>query len=153
MPTSLLFTGHMVDKPDRPVPRFPSSSEAAAQQRIAQAIFPFGVGRSKRGEPVQGFASAARGGDILFHEQCRSQGIATIIILPFPPDVFASTSVAGVPTGAWEQRSRARQSSLRLSLAKAFVGTRMKTRADMLAASPCKASGNRSGYVIVTMSA
>jgi hypothetical protein len=104
MPTSLLFTGHMIDKPDRPEPRFPASIEKAAQERIARAIFPFKLAQSSWSAPVIGFASGARGGDILFHEQCRLQGIATIIILPFPPDVFVSTSVKGVPTGAWEQR-------------------------------------------------
>jgi hypothetical protein len=41
MPISLLFTGHMIDKPDRPRPRFPTSLEEAVRIRIAQAINPF----------------------------------------------------------------------------------------------------------------
>lgn len=51
-----------------------------------------------------GFAGGARGGDILFHEQCRALGIDTVMVLPFVPDVFVSTSVAGTPEGRWVQR-------------------------------------------------
>jgi hypothetical protein len=88
---SLLFTGHMVDKPDRPEPRFPASLEYAARARITKAVVPYAPLRSD--EPVRGFASGARGGDILFHEQCRTHGIATMIVLPFPPDNFVHSSV------------------------------------------------------------
>ena len=35
---SLLFTGHMIDLPDRPEPRFPASLEPAARERIGAAI-------------------------------------------------------------------------------------------------------------------
>jgi hypothetical protein len=103
MPISLLFTGHMIDMPDRPEPRFPASLERAAGARIAQAVTPY-ADRSASGEPALGFASGARGGDILFHEQCRTRGIDTVIVLPFPPEVFVGTSVQGVPGSDWEQR-------------------------------------------------
>ena len=91
MPISLLFTGHMVDKPHRPEPRFPAALEGAVRDRIAKAIIPYSPAQSN--EPVLGFASAARGGDILFHEQCRAHGVSTVITLPFPPDVFVQSSV------------------------------------------------------------
>jgi hypothetical protein len=91
MAISLLFTGHMIDKPDRPDPRFPAALEEEVRDRIARAIAPYAPSRS--GEPVRGFASAARGGDILFHERCRAFGIPTAIVLPFPPETFLGTSV------------------------------------------------------------
>lgn len=103
MPVSLLFTGHMIDMPDRPKPRFPASLERAASARIAQVVAPYAA-RSVTGEGALGFASGARGGDILFHEQCRAHGIETVIVLPFPPDVFVGTSVQGIPGSDWEER-------------------------------------------------
>jgi hypothetical protein len=104
MPRSLLFTGHMIDKPDRLKPRFPASLEEAARDRIAQAIAPFSPGKAGSSEPVAGFASGARGGDILFHERCRAHGVDTTIILAFPPEVFVHTSVEIVPDDAWTKR-------------------------------------------------
>ena len=66
-----MFAGHMLDHPDRPAPRFPPALEAAAAQAIRDRL----VGtlkHSRRG--CIGIASAARGGDILFHEQARVLG-------------------------------------------------------------------------------
>jgi hypothetical protein len=104
MPISLLFTGHMIDKPDRSEPRFPSALEEAARTRIAHAIIPYAPAKIESGESALGFASCARGGDILFHEQCRAHGVDTMILLPFPPGVFVTTSVEGVPLSDWETR-------------------------------------------------
>lgn len=53
---------------------------------------------------TMGFASCARGGDILFHEQCRVAHVPTMIILPFPPEVFIQKSVVGIPGSDWERR-------------------------------------------------
>lgn len=52
-----------------------------------------------------GYASAARGGDIIFHEQARKLGFRTVIILPSA--LFETTSVAGVAEGEWVERFRA----------------------------------------------
>ncbi|MDW9433493.1 hypothetical protein GOA53_29385 [Sinorhizobium meliloti] len=101
MPTSILFTGHMIDKPGRQKPRFPAELEAAVVERLAAAIAPYAPGKMAF---VQGFASCAQGGDILFHEQCRVASIATTIVLPFPPEVFLKKSVGGVPGSDWERR-------------------------------------------------
>jgi hypothetical protein len=102
VPISLVFTGHMIDLPGRSTPRFPASLETAARREIKKRIdrrrqstgtFEFG-----------GFASGARGGDILFHEVCRETGIKTAIILPFPPLRFLAKSVQGVPNSRWVER-------------------------------------------------
>jgi len=95
MAVSLLFTGHMIDLPGRPEPRFPASLEQAARVRIGESI-----DRSlteRLGD--LGFASCARGGDILFHEECRGRGIGTVIVIPFEPNEFLRLSVEG----AWDE--------------------------------------------------
>ncbi len=101
MPVSMLFTGHMVDRPGRSKPRFPSELESAVAARITTAIKPYAA---KDTGFVMGFASCARGGDILFHERCRAFGLPTTIVLPFSPDLFVQTSVKGIPGSDWEQR-------------------------------------------------
>ncbi len=94
----LLFAGHLVDLPERFDPRFPPDLEPAAAHAIARAIAEI--------SPTIGIASAARGGDILFHEACRARGIHTTIVLPFSVAEFEKRSVSGLATGQWERRFR-----------------------------------------------
>jgi len=98
----LLFTGHMIDKPGRPEPRFPSQKEGVARQHIQEAI----VREQKAGgEIVFGLAGGASGGDLLFHEVCQELGIATRLYLALPSDQFIQASVA--PAGpSWVERFR-----------------------------------------------
>jgi hypothetical protein len=99
---SLVFTGHMIDLPGRAEPRFPASLEDAARREIKKRIE-----RCRQSVPTSemgGFASGARGGDILFHEVCREAGIKTAIILPFPPERFLVKSLIGVPNSRWVER-------------------------------------------------
>ncbi len=98
---SLLFTGHMIDLPHRETPRFPPDMEDAARRKITQCI-KSAITRSDAS--LIGLSSGARGGDILFHEACRGMGVETRIVLPFEPETFIRTSVAGVPGGNWEDR-------------------------------------------------
>ncbi|WP_294537073.1 hypothetical protein [uncultured Rhodoblastus sp.] len=101
-PLSLVFTGHMVDLPGRSPPRFPPERVDAARVEIERRIARQTEGRST--SSVNGFASLARGGDILFHEICRSFGFDTIVVLPYSPDLFLKTSVEGAEGGDWPQR-------------------------------------------------
>lgn len=116
MPISLLFTGHMVDRPDRPESRFPAALEGALRDRIAKAIIPYALRRSN--DAVLGFASGACGGDIVFHEQCRAHGISTMIILPFSPDTFVRSSVqlTDAEEDPWKSRFWALWNATPLSL-------------------------------------
>lgn len=98
---ALLFTGHMTDAPDRPQPRFPPRMEAAAADAILAEIR---TARDHCGNSLIGIASGARGGDILFHEACAAEGIATQMVLPFAVETFLDSSVRGVPLGNWEPR-------------------------------------------------
>lgn len=101
-PLALVFTGHMVDKPDRKDARFPKELVEAAAREIEQRIARLTAGGPK--DKVEGFASLARGGDILFHEICRARGFRTTIALPFAPQLFLKTSVEGVEGGDWPKR-------------------------------------------------
>jgi hypothetical protein len=101
-PLSLVFTGHMVDLPGRSPPRFPPEFEDAARFEVERRIARHTEGCSKTS--AKGFASLARGGDILFHEICRNFGFDTVIVLPFPPDLFLKTSVEGAEGGDWPRR-------------------------------------------------
>jgi hypothetical protein len=98
---ALLFTGHMVDLPGRQETRFPQEAEPAAwlaiRSRIEQA-------RQRTNGRIVGIASGARGGDLLFHDACRLFGIERRMVLPFPPEAFVDSSVAGVPNGGWEAK-------------------------------------------------
>ena len=98
MPIALVFTGHMTDLPDRKDPRFPPALESAARTAIGAEL-------DRLKAIAGGFASGARGGDILFHEECRRRGIATTIVLPFAPDEFAKASIEGAD-GDWLRRFR-----------------------------------------------
>src|ERR1700694_3049062 len=95
MAFSLLFTGHMIDKPDRSQPRFPPDHEGRARDRISSAISSFvsDCAAQERDSQIIGFASAARGGDILFHEESRRFSLRTVIVLPFSPEQFVKSSV------------------------------------------------------------
>jgi hypothetical protein len=101
-PLSLLFTGHMIDLPGRAKPRFPAELEPQARRAIAQRVEIAMECRPK--DLITGFASLARGGDILFHEACRARGARTIVVLPFAPARFLKTSVKGAPSGNWQER-------------------------------------------------
>jgi len=99
----ILFTGHMIDKPDREAPRFPASSElqarAAIEKEVRQLL------QSLPG-PILGVAGGANGGDILFHEICASLKIPTRVLLTLPEGPFIAESVAGGGPG-WIARFNA----------------------------------------------
>src|SRR5262252_8419554 len=102
----VLFTGHMLDAPDRPKDkaRFPRTPEAEATARAM-------IERALREEMAEsggvslGIAGGACGSDILFHEACESLGIRTALLLALPTDAFQVESVnRGGPK--WIERYR-----------------------------------------------
>lgn len=96
----LVFTGHMVDKPDRIPPRFPAAAEPSAHSMIRECVERYA--RHPDGVAV-GLAGGACGGDILFHEICAELGIPTRLYLALPKDQFVAASVGG-RAGGWERR-------------------------------------------------
>jgi hypothetical protein len=101
--TAIVFTGHMVDLPERETPRFPPAMEPLAAEAIRARLADLRAGDTR----LIGIASGARGGDILFHEACAALGIAARLVLPFHPDAFFDASVRGVPGSDWEARFEA----------------------------------------------
>jgi len=98
---ALLFTGHMVDLPERQSPRFPPALEPLAAAAIHEEV---AAAQRDAGGRVLGIASAARGGDILFLEACRAHGMPYVVVLPSEPETFVAKSVRGVSSGNWEDR-------------------------------------------------
>ncbi len=96
----LLFTGHMIDSPDREKPRFPADKENVARQEIKKIIK---KELKEDGGIKYGIAGGASGGDILFHEVCEELGIKTKLYLAIPRNEFITESVA--PAGPeWIKR-------------------------------------------------
>lgn len=98
---AIIFTGHMIDLPDRQSPRFPPELEPLAGIEIKQKLREL---KAEFSDDIIGFSSAARGGDILFVEACESLAVPTVVILPFSRERFIETSVAGVTSGDWISR-------------------------------------------------
>lgn len=93
-----LFSGHMIDAPDRPEPRFPPDKEPIAAAAIAAKLDELGAGPGDLA-----LCSGACGGDILFAEACLARGVQVEIRIPFNIPEFLNRSV----TFAGEQwRSR-----------------------------------------------
>jgi hypothetical protein len=88
--TVIIFTGHMIDAPERPKPRFPAACEEKAREAIRAALKPLA------GDPetTLGLAGGACGGDILFHEECSKLSVRTRLRLTLPPGPFLARSVA-----------------------------------------------------------
>ncbi len=93
-----LFSGHMIDAPDRSVPRFPPDKEKIAGRAIAQKLDELDAG-----ECDLALCSGACGGDLLFAEACLRNGLRLQLYLPFATPQFVERSVrfAG---GAWVER-------------------------------------------------
>jgi tetratricopeptide (TPR) repeat protein len=73
----VLFSGHMIDRPDRAHPRFPEAKAGAAERRIGEELDKLGVGPADLG-----VTQAACGGDLLFIRECLARGMRLEIYLP-----------------------------------------------------------------------
>ncbi|HZR84064.1 MAG TPA: tetratricopeptide repeat-containing protein [Candidatus Binatia bacterium] len=98
----IAFSGHRIDRPDRPSPRFPSARVAAAKEAIRERVV---AEQGLAAGPVQGFAGGANGGDILFHEVCKAAGIPTTMLLALPAADYAAESVNDAGP-EWTERYR-----------------------------------------------
>lgn len=99
----ILFSGHMVDAPDRNTPRFPPTCVPAAAQRIAAAL-----DQLQAGPGDLGLTQGAAGGDLLFAEAALARGMAVQFLQPFGEAEFIERSVRPVCDGDdWVARYRA----------------------------------------------
>ena len=94
-PAVAAFVGHMIDRPDRPSPRFPSSIEGAVKEAIRASI--------QSNKIAIGYCSLACGGDILFAEAMEEEGGEVNIFLPFNKEDFIRESVS-FAGGNWTER-------------------------------------------------
>ena len=94
----LLFSGHMIDAPDRETPRFPSDKEGVAARAIDGLLADLGTGPGDLA-----ICGGACGGDLLFAESARARGAAVELWLPFEPEDFVAGSVA-FAGGDWMTR-------------------------------------------------
>ncbi|KOR27883.1 hypothetical protein TI04_12330 [Achromatium sp. WMS2] len=92
----VVFSGHIVDRPQRQVPRFPSSIVPQVSQAIQEALATINA--------YTGYAAAAAGSDILFHEAMQARKWRTHVVLPFAPATFVASSVDIGPDGDWVKR-------------------------------------------------
>ena len=96
VPPVLVYTGHMIDAPERTQPRFAPDMEGAVRDAIRT--------RLERIRPVAAYGSAACGADILCLECVQELGGELHIVLPFSPEEFRATSVDLRPDGDWGDR-------------------------------------------------
>lgn len=104
----LLFSGHRVDAPDRPRPRFPFDKVAAAARRIDAAL-----ASCQAGPQDLAITQGSAGGDLLFAHACQERGVALQLMLPLPESEFVQRAV--VPS-AESARWRAAWSHVRARL-------------------------------------
>jgi tetratricopeptide (TPR) repeat protein len=86
-----LFSGHMVDGPNRPEPRFPANKAPSAAVKIQQALDALGAGPQDLA-----LTQGACGGDLLFTEACLQRGVQVQWLQPYPEPEFIEKSVTCV---------------------------------------------------------
>jgi hypothetical protein len=85
--TSVVFSGHMIDKPDRDQPRFSEGHVPCVDDAIRAAV-------AEVPDPdAQGFSGAACGGDLLFCRAWLATGRRLTIFLPRDLEPFLDESV------------------------------------------------------------
>ena len=104
----LLFSGHMVDAPDRAEPRFPLAQEAGARAAIAQALAALDAGPEDLA-----LTQGAAGGDILFTEAALARGVRVQWMQPLPEPAFIEASVlSSAGAEGWRARYFAAKAGL-----------------------------------------
>jgi hypothetical protein len=94
----VVCSGHMIDQPDRPVPRFPRHKEAIVRQQIAQQLGTWGIGPGDLA-----ICGGAQGADLLFAECCVALGAQVYLLIPLPETEFLRRSVH-LEGADWEDR-------------------------------------------------
>jgi len=84
----LLFSGHMIDAPDRKQPRFPADREPLAAAAMAGALDRLDVGAADLA-----ICGGACGGDTLFAEAALERRVRLELYIPFDEPTFLAKSV------------------------------------------------------------
>ena len=83
-----LFSGHMIDAPDRATPRFPPDKVPVAAAAIVAALADLGFGSQDLA-----ICGGACGGDLLFAEAALARGARLELYIPFEEAIFFEKSV------------------------------------------------------------
>ena len=94
-PDVVAFAGHMIDAPDRPLPRFPVALVPAVRAAVREHV-------ARLNTPIV-YTSAACGADLILIEAALDAGAEVNVVLPFNRDDFVRTSVA-VGGDDWVER-------------------------------------------------
>ena len=94
----LLFSGHMIDAPDRPVPRFPLNKATIAEAEIRKALDNLGTNHEDLA-----LTQGASGGDLIFAECCQAKNVNIQFLQPFTEQTFIEQSVTH-SEGDWLNR-------------------------------------------------
>ena len=99
LPRVAVFSGHMIDAPNRATPRFPPHLEPAVRAALHS--------RLKALDVQFGFASAASGADLLFLEVLLELGGEAHVVLPYDREQFVKDSVEPSAGEPWVPRFEA----------------------------------------------
>jgi class 3 adenylate cyclase len=96
IPAVAVFSGHMIDRPDRREARFPPQLELSVRDAIRALLARHNIGF--------GYSSAACGSDILFLEAMFDRDAESYAVLPYEKSSFIADSVDIVPGANWRER-------------------------------------------------
>ncbi|BAY10613.1 TRAFs-binding domain-containing protein [Calothrix sp. NIES-2098] len=96
LPRAVVFSGHIIDRPGRSIPRFPPELEAQVYRAIRDRLLAL--------DAKIGYASVACGADILFLEAILELNGDIHIVLPYDREEFIKYSVDIIPHSNWKQR-------------------------------------------------
>ncbi|MEX5716964.1 hypothetical protein [Geodermatophilus maliterrae] len=94
----VLATGHMVDLPDRPCPRFPADQVPRVAAEVRDALATWQVGPDSTV-----ICGGARGADLIVAEEGQARGARVVLFLALPREEFIRRSV-DVPGTDWAAR-------------------------------------------------
>jgi hypothetical protein len=94
-PDVVAFAGHMIDAPDRAIPRFPAALIPAVRAAVREHV-------ARLNTPII-YTSAACGADLIFIEAALDAGAEVNVVLPFEREDFVRNSVS-VGGDGWVDR-------------------------------------------------
>lgn len=104
-----LFSGHMVDAPNRAKTRFPVTMVPRATEEIGRVLEDLQAGPGDLA-----LTQGAAGGDLIFAEACVRRGVRLQLLLPLPEPEFIEASIKPSADGqAWFKRYVALKETLK----------------------------------------
>lgn len=96
IPDVVVFAGHMIDRPDRLTTRFPPELVSQVKESIKSEL-------EKRNCRI-GYAGAACGSDLLFHDVIQDLGGESYVVLPYKEEQFVPDCVDYLEGDFWKKK-------------------------------------------------